>query len=394
MSTPKHFIVWIVVGFLALCLLGCAAQQPAPKPQALLGFDEAIQYLSNDLLNQLKKGSGREIIVIDPFVDIDSGQQLKINETIGVKISETFKARYDVRELTPENFESADYVLNGIISYEKNKAAPSGKAYRIYASIFGDESGKVESAADVWVSAVEYAPADIYADSPVYLREKDLESKITAAKTRPGDQVPQAYVRFLVTKALIAYGDKLYGDGQFEEALEPYTMAEQREDGKTLKVYAGLYNIHRRLGNIVAAEKAFGRLVAVSVEEYKRIDVKLLFQVNTATFIQDSKLTSQYYIWLRQIARYIADSPYCINIVGHSSRSGAEQYNEELSERRARAVQEIMAKTDADILKRSGAKGMGFRQNIVGTGADDESDAIDRRVEFVVVDCNTLPAGK
>jgi hypothetical protein len=30
---------------------------------------------------------------------------------------------------------------------------------------------------------------------------------------------------------------------------------------------------------------------------------------------------------------------------------------------------------------------MGFRENIVGTGADDASDALDRRVEFKVVAC-------
>ena len=31
--------------------------------------------------------------------------------------------------------------------------------------------------------------------------------------------------------------------------------------------------------------------------------------------------------------------------------------------------------------------GVGYRQNIVGTGADNASDAVDRRVEFKVVEC-------
>jgi hypothetical protein len=30
---------------------------------------------------------------------------------------------------------------------------------------------------------------------------------------------------------------------------------------------------------------------------------------------------------------------------------------------------------------------MGWRENIVGTGTDDVSDALDRRVEFKIVDC-------
>ena len=31
--------------------------------------------------------------------------------------------------------------------------------------------------------------------------------------------------------------------------------------------------------------------------------------------------------------------------------------------------------------------GVGYRENIVGTGADDASDAVDRRVEFKTVEC-------
>ena len=33
------------------------------------------------------------------------------------------------------------------------------------------------------------------------------------------------------------------------------------------------------------------------------------------------------------------------------------------------------------------ATGVGYTQNLVGTGTDDASDAIDRRVEFKVVEC-------
>ena len=36
---------------------------------------------------------------------------------------------------------------------------------------------------------------------------------------------------------------------------------------------------------------------------------------------------------------------------------------------------------------RTRASGMGWRENIVGTGTDDVSDALDRRVEFKIVDC-------
>jgi outer membrane protein OmpA-like peptidoglycan-associated protein len=398
----REILSSVLVTISGSLLLGCASPQPAPpppqetvaKPQGILGFDEAVQYLGKGLLGQMKRGSGQEIVVIDPFVDVDSGQQLKINQGIGKAISAAFKPQYDVRQLTPEDFEAAHYVLNGIIANEDNKAAPSGKAYHIYASIFGGKSGKVEAATEVWVSRIEYAPEDMYAESPVYLRDRNLENQIASAKSLPGEKVPEAYVRHLETKALIAQGDRQYGEKRYADALKSYEAAEGRPDGKTVKVYSGLYNIHRRLGDMAAAEKAFGRLAAVSVDEYGRIDVKLLFEVNAATFAQDGAVTSQYSIWLRQITRLIMESRRCIQIVGHCSRSGPEAYNDQLSERRAKAVQKIMAQTDPGILKRSTAKGMGFRLNIVGTGADDQSDAIDRRVEFLITDCANLSHGK
>jgi len=40
-----------------------------------------------------------------------------------------------------------------------------------------------------------------------------------------------------------------------------------------------------------------------------------------------------------------------------------------------------------DIAEKSKIIGKGFRENIVGLGTDDARDAIDRRVEFIVVDC-------
>ena len=33
------------------------------------------------------------------------------------------------------------------------------------------------------------------------------------------------------------------------------------------------------------------------------------------------------------------------------------------------------------------ATGRGFKENLVGTGKDDASDALDRRVEFKVIGC-------
>jgi hypothetical protein len=44
------------------------------------------------------------------------------------------------------------------------------------------------------------------------------------------------------------------------------------------------------------------------------------------------------------------------------------------------------------LAKRSATVGKGSRENIIGLGTDDARDALDRRVEFKVIDCATLSA--
>ena len=51
------------------------------------------------------------------------------------------------------------------------------------------------------------------------------------------------------------------------------------------------------------------------------------------------------------------------------------------------AVRERLERESATLSKRLRASGVGFSENLIGTGADDASDALDRRVEFKVVAC-------
>jgi hypothetical protein len=46
-----------------------------------------------------------------------------------------------------------------------------------------------------------------------------------------------------------------------------------------------------------------------------------------------------------------------------------------------------MVKQHADLSSKIEATGRGFEENIVGTGADDITDQIDRRVEFKFAGC-------
>jgi outer membrane protein OmpA-like peptidoglycan-associated protein len=92
-------------------------------------------------------------------------------------------------------------------------------------------------------------------------------------------------------------------------------------------------------------------------------------------------------MWLRQIARESTAAKVCMNIVGHTSRTGSEQVNDALSLKRADYIRQRLAGEASELGGRTKTAGMGFRQNIVGSGTDNVVDALDRRVEFKIVPC-------
>ncbi len=121
--------------------------------------------------------------------------------------------------------------------------------------------------------------------------------------------------------------------------------------------------------------------------ETNNLSVKFLFQPGSTEFLSDPKISASYPMWLRQIARQATQIDSCIVVTGHTSRTGSEAVNDRLSLQRAASVRTWLTAEAPPLARRLREAGMGFRENIVGTGADDASDALDRRVEFKVQGC-------
>ena len=60
--------------------------------------------------------------------------------------------------------------------------------------------------------------------------------------------------------------------------------------------------------------------------------------------------------------------------------------NDRLSQLRAEYVRDRIDAIEPPLTPRTVANGVGSRDNLVGTGKDDDSDALDRRVEFRVIE--------
>jgi outer membrane protein OmpA-like peptidoglycan-associated protein len=90
-------------------------------------------------------------------------------------------------------------------------------------------------------------------------------------------------------------------------------------------------------------------------------------------------------MWLRQIAVRSAVGNACLQVTGHSSPSGSAAVNEQLSQLRADYVKDRLETAVPALRGHVISTGVGAKNNLIGTGSDDLSDALDRRVEFKVL---------
>ena len=181
-----------------------------------------------------------------------------------------------------------------------------------------------------------------------------------------------------------------YQNGEYEKARDLFSKVAQRPDGQGLLTYTGLYLANEKLGADAEAEAAFEKMIRINVEWHNTLAVKFLFKVNSVEFIDNPRLRGKYDFWLRKIGEYFQESGRCMSVAGHSSCTGKTDWNYELSYLRAEAIRNMMKAYFPNIMQRSNAFGMGANENIIGTCSDDERDALDRRVDIMLIDCGNI----
>ena len=393
-----------------LVALGASGCKTAPKASAPpQSFNEAVHTAASALMQQVKKqegltglatgiATGKTIFMLDPVVDANTAEvnqaSLAVEKILREEASRVSE-RYVFVPLSLDNYDSAKYVVSGAILY--STFAPTGekaqkdKMYKLALAVIERKSGRVVASSDAWIAdkKIDVTPVAAYQDSPMYLKDRRVEGLIETAQMSPGQQADPNYFDSLPTASLLTEADAAYEAEKLEQALGMYKAASLRPDGQIMKTYAGLYQTNRRLRKSNEAEVAFGQLINIGYQN-NNISTKLFFGVASTDFINDNELRGQYAVWLRQIAKLFARSNGCLMIAGHSSRTGSATFNEQLSLQRASAVQRLMQKDFPQIQQRSKPVGLGWKENIVGSGTDDIQDAIDRRVEFKLVECAKL----
>ena len=400
----RQFIIGFFVSLLTAGIVSCATKQQNFTNKYPIPFDSAINVLSNDLFNTVEAQQStldklvKTSIVIDPFIDEASGNIVQASRDIEQALLQKALGRqhsYKITSMTSQNIRKADYVMNGVIYSEPYRVPGLDDAvtyYRLASSVVDLASGKIVANTHAWISdlSLEYQPTPLYADSPLFIKDKRVESLIETARSPVGADASIEYLNTIETSALLAEAQLAYDRGDYQQALTLFTQASEKADAQILKTYVGLYETYRQLEQMKEAKEALYNLLVVSINLNQKINLKLLFSVDSTDFIDDQLLRNEYHLWLEQIVRYFRNNEQCMYVVGHSSNTGTVEYNHNLSLSRAQQIQTILGEYFPAILQRSQAMGKGFSENISGLGTDDARDAIDRRVEFRIVDCNTI----
>jgi outer membrane protein OmpA-like peptidoglycan-associated protein len=372
---------------------GCFPPAPPPPPPQVvvpvgeLDLARSAGVMAADLAAQLGPGASlARTLSIDPLLDSRSGQQTSATERVQQSIAAALAGTLQNAKLVPFDAAAgnqAQFLVTGTL-----EALPEKDRYRMSLALSDRQSGLVvaQTASRFAQPGLDAAPTRFYADSPSLVRDRSIDGYLKTAQTPKGQAADSLYIQQVPTAALLADALSAYNGERWQEALARYADAVQRPDGQQLRAFNGIYLCQVRLGDLAAAEEAFGKIAALGLAT-NNLSVKLLFKPGATEFWPDPTVTSMYPMWLRQIAKSAVAAGACLTVVGHTSRSGSEAVNDRLSLARASAVRELLFRQAASLYGKTQVKGMGFRENLIGTGKDDATDALDRRVEFKVVPC-------
>ena len=377
-----------------LLAAGCVTQPTAAVSNDALPFDQAIVVATDALVAQTQTLPGflakveakviKRPVVLDPTLDAGTGQQTAATQKLDKATTDRMVSKFEQIEVLPfraANLSKAQYLLTGTMTRVQS-------SYRISLALTDLKTGNVvaQSSAMARDDGVDMSPLPYYRDSPVLVKDRVIEGYVRTSATKPGEKADTIYLERIATATVINEATLLYNAEKYQEALGQYRSALATPAGEQMRVLNGIYLTNVKLGRMGEAEQAFGRVVALGIA-YNELGVKFLFNPGGTEFWSDNKVSGAYGMWLRQIAKESSGAKVCMDIVGHTSKTGSGPVNDALSLRRAAYIKQRLGVESAELTNRIRPQGMGFRQNIVGSGTDDAVDALDRRVEFRILPC-------
>jgi outer membrane protein OmpA-like peptidoglycan-associated protein len=365
---------------------------PAPVP-----FENAIARAGQQLLAQARGtvGNDARVLVIDPLIDANTGAQTVSTVKMGEQLESIVKQRHanwKLQPLTRQALDSKPLLLIGTLTPVNVTRAVDTvpDAFRVWLTVIDLRTGKVvaKQLDRSTIDSVNPEPLKFYSDSPTWHKDKTVLGYIASCQvnTNIGDAADPDYLARLPAAAVVNEAILAYSAGRVPAAHQLYKEAASLADPGDLRVLNGLYLTSWQLGQRDGARDAFNKLVASGLD-LKRVPMKFLFKPGGTEFNSIGDLSQQYQLWVASLAQEVGKAQACVRIVGHTSRTGSARLNETLSRQRAETMQRLLERSNRALGTRLTAAGVGSREALIGLGTDDQRDALDRRVEFRVVDC-------
>jgi len=394
-TSPRVALAALVA--LAAAVLAACAAPPKAVELGELPFDQAVDQATDAIAAQAQTAPAflaklaKKSVVVDPMLDAATGQQTAATTLLETRVGERLASKGDAFELLPfqsANLARAQLLLTGTMTRVDGDGGARKKALRIELALTDLKSGTVVAQASALArdEGLDHTPLAYYRDSPVLVKDKIIEGYVRTSATPPGQRADAPYLDRIAQAMAIHEATTLYNQERYVDALGRYRSALAMPAGEQIRVVNGIYLAAAKLGRTAEAEQAFARVVALGIA-YNELGVKFLFNPGSTEFWSDPKVSGAYPMWLRQIARESTNAKVCMNIVGHTSHTGSEPANDALSLQRANFIRQRLVAEASTLGAKTKTSGMGFRQNIVGSGTDNAVDALDRRVEFKIVPC-------
>jgi len=397
-KTSKWTLGTLLTVWAVFALQGCGTPK-ATSVDNEMPFSQAVTVATDNLVSQTQKLPGfltkvesklnKRPVVLDPMIDASTGQQTGVTKLLEQQVTSRLTSNYDQFEILAfekSNLAKTQYLLTGTTTSILGQG--SKRSIRISLALTDLKSGNVvaQSASVARDEGLDHNPTAYFRDSPVLVKDKVVDGYVATTSTPPGQRANAVYLDNVAAATSINKATNLYNAEKYEESLTEYKSVASTPAGEQLRVLNGIYLNSWKLGRTAEAETAFSKVVAFGIAN-NTLGVKFLFNPGSTDFWSDTKISGPYPMWLRQIARETTTAKVCLDIVGHTSRTGSERANDTLSLQRATSIMQRLDAASPGLTNKIKASGKGFRENIVGSGTDDVRDALDRRVEFKIAAC-------
>lgn len=392
---PLTALTWqTVFGMLTLLLFPSCAQVPVatnPVESRHQNVRVAARVAALEMANQIRSAARIDGAVwVSPAINRNSGELTASGRELQVLLALDLKAALSntvVHSLGGAANASWAWVMSPEVEFEKPTGGNLDSSWFKIRIAAVSQQGQILPGVLLRINAHQFdaTPSRFFRDAPIYLTGQFHDKRSRLSLGGASGLSPEQRTLFVAVESLNQQGILDFEEGRNQQALQSFTKALQL-DPENLAALYGSYQVWRELNNSVQYELAFTQMLAAAIKQ-ENISFRFLFQVRTAEFRDDVEVSKDYSFWLIQLSRQLRVSGRCLLIQGHASNTGTLEYNQELSKERAQQVAKQMIKYVPELKNKIAFEGRSFLDNVVGSGTDDATDAIDRRVDFKLRRC-------